>query len=87
MSEKMLSYKPFTVGKFTTDGTIIYNGQFSTVCLGFNTETQEKVVIKIAKKSFEEKSTKFKLQINREIELLKSMSHPNIVKLYDVFRV
>jgi serine/threonine-protein kinase ULK/ATG1 len=86
MSKELLTLKPFKIGKFATDGRVIGVGSFATVCLGVNTETQEKVAIKIVKKDFEEMSAKTKKQLEAEIDIMKSLSHPNIVKLYDVCR-
>jgi serine/threonine protein kinase len=84
MAEELITLKPFNVGKFYTDGKIIGKGSSSYVCLGVNTETQEKVAIKIIKENSEKK---LKKQLKAEIDIMKNLSHPNIVKLYDVCRV
>ena len=56
---------------------------FGTVRLGTNRQTGEKVAIKILEKS---KMTKFddKNRLEREINILKKIHHPNIVKLFCV---
>ena len=62
---------------------IIGEGTFATVRLAINRQTGEKVAIKIIEKnkiSHEED----KIRMNREIEVLKKLRHPNIVHLYSV---
>ena len=58
-------------------------GNFGTVRLGTNRQTGEKVAIKILEKS---KMTKFdeKIRLEREINILNKIHHPNIVKLFCV---
>ena len=58
-------------------------GAFGSVRLGINKQTGEKVAIKILEKS---KITKYedKLRIEREINILKKLRHPNIVHLYSI---
>ena len=55
-------------------------GAFGSVRLGINKQTGEKVAIKILDKS---KLTKYedKIRIEREINILKKLRHPNIVHL------
>ena len=58
-------------------------GTFGYVRLGINKQTNEKVAIKILEKKkileYEDK-----VRIEREIKILKSLRHPNIVHLYSV---
>ena len=58
-------------------------GAFGSVRLGINKQTGEKVAIKILEKS---KITKYedKLRIEREINILKKLRHPNILHLYSI---
>ena len=64
-------------------GKIIGKGAYSVVKLCKNKITQEKFAMKI----YEKKNLKdhiIKKCISKEIEILKKLNHPNIVKLYDV---
>ena len=64
-------------------GKIIGKGAYAVVKLCKNKVTQEKFAMKI----YEKKKLKdhvIKYCISKEIEILKKLNHPNIVKLYDV---
>ena len=64
-------------------GKIIGKGAYSVVKICKNKITQEKFAMKI----YEKKNLKdhiIKKCISKEIEILKKLNHPNIVKLYDV---
>ena len=58
-------------------------GAFGSVRLGINKQTGEKVAIKILEKS---KLSRYqdKIRLEREIEILKKLKHPNIAQLYSV---
>ena len=63
----------------------IGEGTFSTVKLAINRQTGEKVAIKIMEKSkmiYEED----KNRLEREIEVLKILRHPNLIHLYSVLK-
>ena len=63
----------------------IGEGTFSTVKLAINRQTGEKVAIKIMEKSkmvYEED----KNRLEREIEVLKIIRHPNLIHLYSVLK-
>ena len=65
-------------------GKIIGKGAYAVVKICKNKITQEKFAIKI----YEKKNLKdhiIKKCITKEIEILKKLNHPNIIKLYDVF--
>ena len=64
-------------------GQKLGEGQFGTVRLGINRQTKEKVAIKILEKI---KMTNFddKKRLEKEINILKKIHHPNIVKLFCV---
>ncbi len=61
----------------------IGDGTFSKVKLGVKRSTRDKVAIKIIKKD-EIFNYKDMDRIQREIKILKSINHNNIVKLYSV---
>ena len=58
-------------------------GAFGAVHLGINKQTEENVAIKILEKSKINKY-KGKVRLEREIEILKKLKHPNIVQFYCV---
>ena len=61
----------------------IGEGAFGSVRLGINKQTEEKVAIKILEKT-KLKKIEDKVKLEREIEILKKLKHPNIVQLYGV---
>ena len=61
----------------------IGEGTFSTVKLAINRQTGEKVAIKIMEKS-KIILKEDKIRLDREIEVLKKLRHPNLVQLYSV---
>ena len=63
-------------------GKIIGKGAYATVKICKNKITQEKFAMKIYEKKILNDNIKKKC-ILREIEILKKLNHPNIVKLYD----
>ena len=63
-------------------GKIIGKGAYATVKICKNKITQEKFAMKIYEKKILNDNIKNKC-ILREIEILKKLNHPNIVKLYD----
>ena len=66
--------------EYTIKG-IIGNGAFSTVRFGINKKTKEKVAIKILDKS-KIMNQKDYMKIVREINMLKSLNHPNVIKIH-----
>ncbi|ORZ15126.1 kinase-like domain-containing protein, partial [Absidia repens] len=58
-------------------------GEFGKIKLGIHTETEQKVAIKVIKKKNHDDAKLAKVE--REIQVLKSLRHPHIVKLIDVF--
>ena len=72
--------------KFICDfiiGKTIGEGTFSTVKLAVNRQTGEKVAIKIMEKN-KIIHMEDKIRMEREIQVLKILRHPNIVHLYSV---
>ena len=63
-------------------GKVIGRGAYATVKICKNKITQEKFAMKIYEKKILSDNIKKKC-ISREIEILKKLNHPNIVKLYD----
>ena len=61
----------------------IGEGTFSTVNLAIKRQTCEKEAIKIMEKS-KLIHKEYKIRLDREIEVLKKLRHPNIVHLYSV---
>ena len=62
----------------------IGTGTFSKVKLGINKYTKEKVAIKLLEKSKITEKEDLK-RINREISIIKKLSHPNIIKINEIF--
>ena len=63
---------------------IIGRGNFSIVKLGEHKLTKEKVAIKIMKKSQIINQDDL-IRIDREIQMLKSLNHENVIKIYNIF--
>lgn len=63
------------------------SGNFGTVQMGINRTTGEKVAVKsIDKKKLYQQSSSFrKTTFMDEFNIMKRLSHPNIVKVYDAF--
>ncbi|KAI9267916.1 kinase-like domain-containing protein [Phascolomyces articulosus] len=58
-------------------------GEFGKVKLAHHVDTHQKVAIKMIDKSYTEKAN-IRDKVEREIALLKRLSHPSIIKLFDV---
>ena len=68
---------------YKIDPNIIGEGSFGIVKKGRSKQTGEKVAIKmIAKRTMTEEDN---IGLQTEIDILKQVDHPNIVKLYDVY--
>ena len=63
---------------------LIGRGSFSIVKLGENKITKEKVAIKIMQKN-QSISQDSLIRIEREIKMLKSLNHENVIKIYNIF--
>jgi len=70
--------------KYKVHKTEIGRGAFSTVRLGENRETQEQVAIKIIEKK-SVVTDNAKKNLDREIQILTRVDHPNIVMLKDMY--
>ena len=62
---------------------IIGSGTFSTVRIGINKKTKEKVAIKILDKSKIKNENDY-MKIHREINMLKILKHPNVIKIHKI---
>eukprot|EP00124_Ichthyophonus_hoferi_P003337 Ihof_evm3s284 gene=Ihof_evmTU3s284 len=63
---------------------VLGQGTTGLVRLGTHQLTNEQVAIKIISKAVLSRDRNVKERVEREIEMLKLLSHPNILKLYDV---
>lgn len=83
--------KGFSIGDYVCPGgkgSLIGKGSFADVFLGYHKVLQHKVAIKVVDVARLTKgSEKLKEHLASEIQIMKSMDHENIVKLFDVFRV
>ena len=73
------------LGDYILQNKKLGSGSYAEVYLGYRKKDQLPVAIKVISK---DKLNKKLLQnLETEIETLKSISHPNIIKLFDVYRV
>eukprot|EP00871_Galdieria_phlegrea_P002514 jgi/Galph1/3263/GphlegSOOS_G1922.1 len=71
------------VEDFYSIGDVLGVGAFGTVRVAYDKESGEKVALKVIKKdNFKDKDLD---HLQREVEILKTMQHPNIVQTYDIF--
>eukprot|EP00178_Gracilaria_changii_P017780 TRINITY_DN506_c0_g1_i1.p1 TRINITY_DN506_c0_g1~~TRINITY_DN506_c0_g1_i1.p1 ORF type:complete len:487 (+),score=92.93 TRINITY_DN506_c0_g1_i1:157-1461(+) len=72
-----------TVNDFYSVGELLGEGAFAQVKLATNKQNNDKVAIKIIKKKgYDPKEMQF---IMREVDIMKSVSHPNVVDTIDIF--
>ncbi|GAB0495321.1 hypothetical protein MMPV_006620 [Pyropia vietnamensis] len=62
---------------------VLGEGHFGRVYLGKDRQTYERFAVKVLRKSTTK--TRSHLHIQRELEILRRVNHPNIVRLYDLF--
>ena len=71
-------------------GRCIGKGNFSEVHIGLHRETGERVAVKVVDtlktEQFSKKSRSVALNIDSEMEVLRSLSHPNIIRFYAMYR-
>lgn len=70
------------IGNYRIEKTI-GEGTFGKVKLGIHIPTEEQVAIKILEKDRIQDKEDLD-RISREINILKKLNHPNIIKIYDV---
>jgi serine/threonine protein kinase len=74
----------FHIGGYFCTGEMLGKGTFGHVYKGFHKETGNIVAIKAIK--YVDKSTHHQRALRREIEMMKYMNHPNIIRLYDAVK-
>lgn len=71
-------------------GRCIGKGNFSEVHIGVHRETGERVAVKVVDtlktEQFSKKSRSVALNIDSEMEVLRTLSHPNIIKYFGMYR-
>eukprot|EP00756_Hemistasia_phaeocysticola_P001115 Hpha_TRINITY_DN10804_c0_g2::TRINITY_DN10804_c0_g2_i1::g.23375::m.23375 len=75
-----------TIGRFRVTDDILGKGSYGEVRRGTDTESGKSVAVKIIKKELLNKNQRSAQQLFREIAIMKSLSHPNIVNLYDTLQ-
>jgi serine/threonine protein kinase len=65
--------------------TLVGEGSFSKVYLGVRYKDKEERAIKVIKKEKISKSVKGRKALMKEIEIMRKVNHPRIVKLYEVY--
>ncbi|KAK9760966.1 hypothetical protein K7432_014501 [Basidiobolus ranarum] len=58
-------------------------GEFAKVKLGIHTQTGHQVAVKLIKRALVDTETRL-IKIKREVNVLRSLDHPNIVRLFEV---
>ena len=71
----------FIIGNYIVDRKRIGRGSFSKIYKGIHKDTKQVIAVK---KIEIDNIKKLNSNIEREINVMKELSHPNIVKLYDV---
>ena len=85
MINEISNYK--TIGKYKYNPKYcLGQGSYGRVYIAEEIDTQIKVAIKELDFSQFEKDSYFKAQILNEIEVMKCLNHPNIVKLIDLYK-
>ena len=79
---KLKSVKKQIIGNYRIEKTI-GEGTFGKVKLGIHIPTEEQVAIKILEKDKIQDREDLE-RISREINFLKRLNHPNIIKIYDI---
>ena len=80
ISSSNISIKNYIIGNYSYNRKI-GRGSFSKVYKGYHKDTLEKVAIKVVDMEI---SKHLKTFMDREIEVMKTLNHKNILKLYDV---
>ena len=89
-SEDIISYHHENPSKKYKVVDLLGSGSFGKVFKGVNTLTRNLVAIKKTKKYLKKKSdfnSEIFVNVRNEIEILKKLSHPNIVKIYEIFDI
>ena len=89
-SEDIISYHHENPSKKYKVVDLLGSGSFGKVFKGVNTLTRNLVAIKKTKKYLKKNSdfnSEIFVNVRNEIEILKKLSHPNIVKIYEIFDI
>ena len=85
-------YRAFTIGHYESNGEVLGQGGFAIVFKGWDNENDRDVAIRFIRfftylclTSRNEKYTSPKLiqQLEKEIQILRQVQHPNVVQLFD----
>ncbi len=79
----MFGLEDKSVKKYIITDKRLGKGSSATVYKGYNKETKEKVAVKIFE--LDNVNKKIERRAFREINILKTLDHPNIIKIYDYF--
>ena len=71
------------IGKYMLTETI-GQGQFATVYLGIDTETNKQYAVKCQSKKLSQENERYRKQLNDEIKIMHCINHPNIIHLYEL---
>ncbi|KAF9225155.1 Pkinase-domain-containing protein [Gyrodon lividus] len=82
MSEKLTVFSASKLGEYTVIGDIA-EGTFGKVKMAMHTITGQKVAMKYISKAVIH-MTKTKTRVQREVEYMRTLRHPHIIKLYEV---
>ena len=74
------------IGKFRLEEAVLGKGSFGEVKRGYEIETGKRVAVKVMKKEMLVRNTRTAKQLYREISIMKSLSHPNVVNLLDTLQ-
>jgi len=74
------------IGRFRLEDVILGRGSYGEVRRGADVETGKKVAVKVMKKELLNKSPRQAKQLYREISIMKSLGHPNVVNLFDTYQ-
>jgi serine/threonine-protein kinase CHEK2 len=81
---------PDEILKYYHIGRCIGKGNFSEVHIGVNRSTGERVAVKIVDtaktEQFSKKSRSETLNIDSEMEVLRTLHHPNVIKFFEMYR-
>eukprot|EP01063_Lacrimia_lanifica_P004780 TRINITY_DN1271_c1_g1_i1.p1 TRINITY_DN1271_c1_g1~~TRINITY_DN1271_c1_g1_i1.p1 ORF type:complete len:306 (+),score=149.63 TRINITY_DN1271_c1_g1_i1:70-987(+) len=74
------------IGRFRLEDVVLGRGSYGEVRRGADVETGKKVAVKVMKKELLNKSPRQAKQLYREISIMKSLAHPNVVNLFDTYQ-
>jgi calcium-dependent protein kinase len=84
-AKQFISHKTGNLYDCYRVGKRIGDGAFGTVSIAVHRQTNVKRAIKTVKKAGIHKTVADRQRFYQEVDILKTMDHPNILKLYEVF--